>query len=198
MTILSAINEVCDVVGLDRFDSVYGSGDPRAMTMLSLARIGGKSISQRFEWRALERSTVINVAPRPLPDDYDRLIEGAAVIASDRDFFRPVKNRAQWEVIKAAGSAQKFFYISGQTLDFEPRPISIGGYFLYQSKNWIVTDAGAGREDWTSDDDRPVFPENLLVLDLIWRWKRQNGLSYNDPLAEFEAALATETEEDRA
>lgn len=49
----------------------------------------------------------------------------------------------------------------------------------------------------TADDDTTLFPERLLVKGVIWRWKRQKGLPYEDNLAEFEADLVQEINADR-
>lgn len=197
MSILDIINEAADVVSLDRFDSVYGSSDPQAMTMLEMAKIGGQRIAARFDWRALEKTDPIVISPYAMQEDYDRLIDGGAVIAGDGDFFRAVKSPSQWSVVKQVPSAQKYFYLSGQTIQFSPEAAAPGGRVTYISKNWIIGDDDLGKSEWGSDDDKPVFPEHLLTLDLIWRWKRQKGLAYDDPLAEFEAAIGAATEEDR-
>lgn len=197
MSIIGIINSACDVVSLDQFASVYGSSDSQAMTMLELAKIGGERIATRYDWRCLEKVEPIALSPHTLPDDYDRLIDGGAVIGADGDFYRPVKNPSQWAVVKQVVSVQKFFYIAGKKLEFSPAAAAPGGSVTYITKNWIIGDGGTGKTDWSSDDDKPAFPESLLVLDLIWRWKRQKGLAYDDPLAEFEAALGAATEEDR-
>ncbi len=197
MSILDIVNGVCDVVSLDHFDSVYGSSDPQAMTMLEMAKIGGEEIAGRFDWKCLEKVAPIEEIPSPLPEDYDRMIDGAALMSAIGDFYRPVKSPSQWTVIKRVGSLTPFFYLSGQKVEFSPTGDAVGGTLTYISKNWIIGDDGVGKADWSSDDDKVAFPEDLMVLDLIWRWKRQKGLAYDDPLAEFEAALGAATEEDR-
>lgn len=49
----------------------------------------------------------------------------------------------------------------------------------------------------TADDDRTLFPERLLAKGILWRWKRQKGLPFDDSLAEFEADLLQEINADR-
>lgn len=197
MSIIDVINSVCDVVNLDQFGSVYGSGDPQAASMLEMAKIGGEEIAGRFDWKCLEKVSPIEQIPSPLPEDYDRMIDGGAVMSAIGDFYRPVKNPSQWTVIKRVGSVTPFFYLNGQRIEFSPAADAVGGTLTYITKNWIIGSDGKGKTDWSSDDDKVAFPEDLMVLDLIWRWKRQKGLAYDDPLAEFEAALGAATEEDR-
>ncbi len=87
MTLLSAINEVCDIVALDRFDSIYGSNDPNAQTMVALAQESGEEISRRGDWRRLLKQQVAIISPMTLPADYQRLPVG-----SDQD-----KAQIEWE-----------------------------------------------------------------------------------------------------
>lgn len=197
MTLLTSINEVCDVVSLDRFTSVYGSNNPAAQTMLELALLAGQEISERFDWKALERSDTAAGSPYTLPTDYARLIDGGAVMGGDGSFARPVKNPSQWTVVKQVPSTQPYFYLSATSMAFSPASTGVGALVTYITKNWIKGSTGTDKSSWSADDDTTAFPERLLTLDLIWRWKRQKGLTYDDPLAEFEASLAAATQEDR-
>lgn len=197
MTVLTAINEVADVVSLDRFTSVYGTNDPAAQTMMELALLAGQEIAERFDWKALERTETAVGSPHPFPSDYARMIDGGAVMTADGDFVRPVKNPSQWAVVKQVPSSQPYFYLSKTDVAFSPASAGTGAIVTYISKNWIVGNSGSEKSSWSADDDAVVFPERLLVLNIIWRWKRQKGLAYDDPLAEFEAALVAASAEDR-
>ena len=197
MTILTAIDEVCDVVSLDRFGSVYGTNNSAAQTMLELALLAGQEIAERFDWKALERTVTAAGSPHVFPPDYARLIDGGAVMTATGEFVRPVKNPSQWSVVKQVPSSQPYFYLSKTDISFSPASAGLGAMVTYISKNWIIGNTGTEKTTWSADDDAVVFPERLLVLNVIWRWKRQKGLAYDDPLAEFEAALAAATSEDR-
>ena len=54
------------------------------------------------------------------------------------------------------------------------------------SQNWNAT---ANSAAWASDSDVPVIPDELVLLGVIWRWRRHKGMDYQDPQAEYEAAL---------
>ncbi|HEX5935683.1 MAG TPA: hypothetical protein VFY63_16110, partial [Pseudorhizobium sp.] len=78
MTILNAINEIADVASLSRFESVYGTDDPNAQTMLSLAKEAGEEISRRADWRRMIKEFTVILSPTDLPEDFHRLIRGGA------------------------------------------------------------------------------------------------------------------------
>lgn len=197
MTILSVVNEVCDIVSLDRFTSVYGSGNPAAQTLLELAKLAGEEIVDRYDWKALERSAVAASSPLAIPSDYLRMADGGALRTAAGAFFRPVKNAAQWAVVQQVPSSQPYTYVSKTSIAFSPASAAVGAVLNYVSKFWIVASGGAEKATWGADDDGVVFPERLLTLNVVWRWRRKEGLNYDDQLAEFEAALSNATTEDR-
>lgn len=197
MTLLSSINEVCDVVSLDRFASVYGSNDPNAQTMVTLAQEAGDEIARRGEWQRMMKQFVAILSPSVFPDDFQRLSPGGAVRGADGAFFRPITNASQWAVIVGIPSAQRYFFIRGDQILFSPVAAGVGATLEYVSRNWVLHDPEGPGDTLTADDDTPLFAERLLVKGMLWRWKRQKGLAYEDALAEFEADLSQELNADR-
>ncbi|OCO98926.1 MULTISPECIES: hypothetical protein [unclassified Ensifer] len=197
MTLLSAINEVCDIVSLDRFDSIYGSNDPNAQTMVALAQEAGEEISRRGDWRGMLKQHVAITSPLDLPGDYQRLTPGGAVRTGSGACFRPITNSSQWAIVRAVESTQAYFFLRGSQLLFSPVAAGIGAVIDYISKNWVLGDPYEERDTLKADDDRTLFPERLLCKGILWRWKRQKGLPFDDSLAEFEADLLQELNADR-
>ncbi|ASY69324.1 hypothetical protein [Sinorhizobium fredii] len=197
MTLLTVINKVSDIVSLDRFDSVYGTNDPNAQTMVALAEEAGAEIARRADWKRMLKTHAVSASPEILPADYQRLAPGGGVRAAAGGFFRPVSNGAQWAVIVGVGSAEPYCHLSGREMLFSPAGSSADATIDYVSKNWVLGDPYEERDAFRADDDTTLFPERLLKKGLIWRWKRQKGLSFEDNLAEFEADLLQEINADR-
>jgi len=197
MTLLSVINEACDIVSLDRFDSVYGTSDPNAQTMVALAQEAGGEIARRGDWRRMLKTLVISASPELLPSDYQRLAPGGAVRMTDGRCFRLVTSEAQWAVIAAVASAEPYCHLRGKEMLLLPAASAGGATVDYFSKNWVIGDPYEERDVFRADDDTTLFPERLLAKGLIWRWKRQKGLPFEDNLAEFEADLLQEINADR-
>ncbi|MEH3109036.1 MAG: hypothetical protein PGN22_02895 [Agrobacterium cavarae] len=190
MKIIDIVNAVCDEVKLDQFDSVYGANDENAKTMLTMAWEGGSEIARRVDWRDLVTTHPLVSAPAAYPQDFERVIQGGAVMTASGDFVRPVTSRGQWRFLKANPSAQPFYFLSETGIDFSPVSAAIGASMLYLSKAWVLADGGSREQVFQSDDDQTIFPSELLLKNLIWRWRRHKGLDYSDQLAEFEADLA--------
>ncbi|WP_273794159.1 hypothetical protein [Brucella intermedia] len=196
MTILSAINAVCDVVSLDRFDTVVGNSDPNALTMLELAQEAGEEIIRRGDWGRGIKTVATTNNPFPLPEDFQRVYIGGAVMLADGSFSRPVINMSDWLAVRAVESSQPFFFVSGGKISFSPVASYQGGTLIYVSENWI-RDGGDEKAIITKDDNTTFFPDRLLTKDIIWRWRRQKGMSYEDQQAEFEADFAIELAADQ-
>lgn len=197
MTLLTAVNEVCDVVSLDQFDSVYGADDPNAQTMITMAKEAGDEIARRVDWRSMLKTATVSVSPFELPGDFQRLIPGGSVRTAAAAFCRVVTVGSQWSVVAATASVQPFFFVRGKTMLFAPVDAAPGATVEYVSKNWIIGDPYEERDTFKADDDKTAFPDRLLVKGIVWRWKRQKGLPYEDNLSEFEADLAQEINADR-
>ncbi len=196
MSLITAVNDACDVVNIDRFGAVYGNTDPGAQTMLELAQQAGAEIARRADWKALLAQSVLATSPANLPDDFQRFAPGGALFTAGFLPVRPVTNSGQWVVVSTLPSAQPYYFLSGTTLQTSPPSAAIGATIYYLSKNWISSTGGMAAE-YQADDDASVFPERLLTKNIIWRWLRKGGLAYNDELAEFEADLVQEINADR-
>ncbi|AWM23443.1 hypothetical protein [Sinorhizobium fredii] len=197
MTLLSVVNEVCDIVSLSRFESVYGSAEPNAQTMVELAQEAGDEIARRVDWQQTLKQHTCTASPENFPADYQRLTPGGGIRTSTGIFARPVNNSGQWSVISVVPSTQPYYFIKANQFLFSPADAADAAVIDYVSKNWILNDPSGEASVWAADDDTTLFPERLLVKGIVWRWKRQKGLPFEDNLAEFEADLVQEINADR-
>lgn len=196
MSLITVINDVCDALDFDGFESVIGADEPAANTMVELAQEAGDEISRRVDWRATLTTFTVPASGSPFPNDYQRLIPGGSVRAADGTFIRPVTNSAQWAFLTQYPSAQPFYFLQGATILMAPASAGVGAVMDYVSANWIKGVTG-NKATYSADDDTALFPERLLVKNIIWRWRRLKGLSFNDHLTEFEADLVQEINADR-
>jgi hypothetical protein len=192
MTLLTAANEVCDLVSLDQFASLVGVHDEAAYNMVSIANEAGQEIARRGDWQDMLQTANIVSSPSNLPSDFQRLI---SVRASDGSPVRPVTDAGQWAVIVTVPSTTAFYFLRSNQIRFSPTSAAAGAAIDYYSRYWALN-AATPIEAFNADDNTTIFPERLLIKNMIWRWKRQKGLAYDDNLAEFEADLAQELEAD--
>lgn len=197
MSLITVINQVCDAVDIDRFDSVYGTNDPTALTMMQLAQEAGDEIARRVDWRGLIATSAITASGASLPDDFQRLIPGGSVRSADGLYVRPITNSSQWAFLSQYPSAsQAFYFLVGDTIAFSPVSAGDNAVIDYVSTKWLQGTTET-KSSYSSDDDEALFPEKLMVKNIVWRWRREKGLAYNDHLSEFEADLVEEINANR-
>jgi hypothetical protein len=198
MSLISAINEVADLVSLDRFTTVAGSATDDAKTMLTIAQQAGEEIAHRVDWNKLVKTASIEGVPYTMPEDYQRPVPGALIVTALGELVRPITNTGEWAVLRNVGSTRPYYYRAGGTLEVLPTSAGTNATLNYVSGNFVVKVGGTNfRPAFEADDDTTVFTEDLLVKNMVWRWKRQKGLDYVDDLAEFEAMLTSEIKADR-
>lgn len=196
MSLKDVIDSVCDAVEIDRFDTVYGNADPGAQTMLQLGQQAGDEISTRAEWQNMLKVRSITSSGDELPSDFGRIVSGG--VRTDSGLFaRPVTNSGMWSTLVQVGSTQPYYFLRRNVILFAPSSAGTSAVIDYVVSTWVVTSAGSYRATLSADDDTTAFPERLLTLNIIWRWRRAKGLAYDDQLAEFEAALVQEINFDR-
>ncbi|WP_144049191.1 hypothetical protein [Liberibacter crescens] len=125
-----------------------------------------------------------------VPPDFRRVYGKGAVMMADGSFARPVMAATSWEIIRKSSSSL-WYFLDGKTLRLSSfsSPVT----FFYISYHWILGSDGKNKAMISLDDDVPVFPEHLLVKNVLWRWRRSQGLVFQDELQEFEGSLALET-----
>lgn len=196
MTLATALNRACDILGLDTFQQFVGSGDDAANTMVDYAQEAGEEIARRVDWRQMLASGTATATPYTIPSDFQRFTPGGGMRTALGVFLRPVLNSSEWALVKSAPPSQPFYFLKGTTAEFSPTSIVPGVVFDYVTANFVQS--GASKlPAWASDSDTSLFPERLLTLGVVWRYKRQKGLVFEDELAEFEAALGAEAKADR-
>ena len=191
MTFITAANEVSDLVAISRFSSLVGVNDDAAFNMIAIGNAAGAEIARRADWRALLQTAAVAGSPHALPGDFQRLAAAGAVRLASGAPIRPVSDAGHWAVVSAGPSASPWFFLRGGQVLISPASAAVGASFDYYSTNWVLSGA-ATRADIDADDNTFLFPERLLVKNMVWRWRRRNGLAFDDHLAEFEADLAQE------
>jgi len=65
--------------------------------------------------------------------------------------------------------------------------------FEYVSKNWLLGIDGTTYKQYaTLDTDTILLPEDLVLMGLRWRWKKEKGLDYAEDFEEYENQIKTD------
>lgn len=191
-------NALTAIGGVEVPASFVGNGNLTAKQCIALVKEGGNSLERVNRWSALIDTytfpTVSGTASYDLPDDFRAF---ANISQWDRTNNRPLQgptSGATWQWLKsgiAAGSTiDRWFRIQGNSIVIHPIPLADGDTiaFDYYSKNWIVKQADSSNvRTFTSDNDMVRVDEDLLTLDLKWRYLQAKGFPYEAEYKIFEA-----------
>jgi hypothetical protein len=129
-----------------------------------------------------------------LPSDYEALIYNTFYKTGNIDWLEFENLNAQeYEFIKNSGLStinNHRFKIEGKTLKLDPPPKNILPYNLnYLSNAWIKSADGQIKSKFSKDDDICLINENLLITNVIWRFKSIKGLPYQEDYNTYQKDL---------
>ena len=198
MSLLTTVQYFCRRTDIPVPSTVYGTTDPQVLQVMALLEEEGNDLASRGSWQGITfEASHTTVATES---------QGAiSTIASNG--FRYIKNQTiwdrtnrlpvlgpmdsqEWQTLKAiVTTGPRFrFRIRGGLLLSNPVPTAgYSWYFEYVSKNWILGVNGTTyKQYFTLDTDTILLPEELVLMGLRWRWKKEKGFEYAEDMRTYE------------
>lgn len=191
-TLLEIVQDACADVGQPRPSLVASATEETPKRMLRLLNKAGQQLLKDHDWNAL--TTVQTVTPTATqvqsahpPSDFDRFTSETALwdIGMKRPAVGPLA-MDKWLrlVVEVTSAADKYWTLIAGKVNILPVPAVTDSFvYSYQSKNWVLSGSSAAKAAFTDDDDTPRISDELLILELIWRWKQSIGLDYGEDMA---------------
>lgn len=209
MTLLSIVQEAAISLGLPEPSAVTSSPDLSVKKLLVYANQGGRQLARYHDWQNLiveQEFTTLNQQEQTNalpPADYDRMIYNPEVWdrTSHLRIAGPVPQR-YWQRLLASldGGTPGWWRIIGNQLNV--LPIMDAGHtlaFEYISKNWVESALGATQSSFQADTDTARIPENLITLEIVWRFRQSRGFGqYAEDLSTCEREKEKAAAADRA
>lgn len=196
MSLLTVVSDAMVLCGLPQPSSIVSSTDPSIQKFLAFAQTEVEITGSDFNWRNLNIAMTITgdgiTTLFVLPSDFERILQGQALWSQ------------KYPSIPLQGPISSQDLLALKALPVMPvRPVwrLIGGQMEiwpalsnaevvngeYRSTNPIVSSDGLTRKPrWTADSDYPLFPEVILRLGVIWRWKQSKGLDYAEDFKTYQ------------
>jgi hypothetical protein len=193
MTMLQIVQEACKDVGQPRPALVASATLETPLRMLRLLNKAGQQLIKDHDWNALMdvetfTPTATQVQASHPPTDYDRMTSQTQLwdIGNKRPLIGPL-SITKWLrlVVDAQQSIDHYWTLIGGKINVLPVPAVTDSFvYAYQTKNWaFAADGTTGKPVLTLDDDVPRISDELLVLELVWRWKQSIGIDYGEDMA---------------
>lgn len=191
-TLLEIVQDACREVGQPRPSVVTSATSDTPLRMMSLLNTAGRNLAIEHDWTALtDVETFTPLAQESQtghpPADFLKFSSEAAMwdINNQRPLIGPLAlDKWMRLVVDAQQSIDKYWTVIGGTIRILPAPAVTDSFtYSYQSKNWVISAASALKASFTADDDQPRLDDELLVLELIWRWKQSIGVDYAEDMS---------------
>lgn len=192
MTVETVLNNVLLEIGNDRTSAQITATDYEMRQIKAFMDAAGRDLAARAEWSGLFTAATATGASENLPADFWKMPESGDVRTSGGAEVRAVTSPELWAFLAENPSTEYFYHLRGGQILFSPELPAGNATYTYISNSWCT-----GGTSITQNSNTVVFPERLLELGTIWRWKRQKSLPYDDYISELEADLQTAIAADR-
>ncbi len=202
MSLLTIVQDAAVLCNLPAPSSVINSSDPNVPLLLRSANQEGNELSRRHDWaQLLADFTFTSVATEKqtaLPVTYDRLASYPELWnrSLGLPYSGPTSPRT-WGTIKGlavTSSSPGWWRLTysntvpfGPTIEITPAPTAgqtLALYFVH--KLWCHDTSFGGQDEWLSDTDEAYIPERLIILGIVWRYKKSKGLDYAEDMSTYE------------
>lgn len=180
-------------------------GDPTTNKLVRQLHRTCRSLAGRYDWQRLRRektytSSAAAAQSTALASDFLRFIPNTYYNRSlNRRVCGPV-TPAEWQNIQAsvASPALEHFIQRGNSILFTPTPPGSETMAYEYITKYIGTDSTGAteRETFSTDDDLTYFDDELVILGIVWRFRKAEGLDYSEEFREYEMRLADMIKQD--
>jgi hypothetical protein len=191
-----------EISGIAVPSSFVGNKSLIAKRALRFANRAGRDMALTYRWNALRLDysfpTEVGVASYELPEDFHVFAQmtqwnntgeepiGGTVSSA----FWAALNRGQWVSV----FNKRIRIYRGHALQIYPTPTAVETIsYTYYSKYFVDDneDGDGDAEYFLNDADHPLIDDNLIALDLKWRFRKASRLEWEPEKAEADALRDT-------
>lgn len=202
LSLLSVIQKFCKRTGLASPGTVVGNTDAIVIQLLAMLEEAGIQLRERGAWQALIREATHTTtaaenqgAMTTIASDGFNWVMWETLY--DRTNQLPLIGPCSpnlWQFYKAVAvtGPRYTFRIRGGNLLVQPTPTAGDTWaFEYVSRNWITNSGGASpAEYFAADTDLILLPDEVLLAELRWRWKKEKGQAYAEDFNSAEMMIS--------
>lgn len=198
MSLLTIVQDACNhpSLTLPPPATVVGNAASHAPAMLMAAKEELDSLATRCNWQKLTKehtftttASAIQLTASAVPSDFDRMVnESIFNRTTRRRVWGPITSE-QWQNIQSAlvTMVDPAYRFRDGTILITPTPSS-GDTIAYEyiSKNKTRSSGGTAQENWQADADTCLFPEPIVTLGVVWRYRAGKGYPFTKEQEEYE------------
>lgn len=192
MSLLTICQAAAGACGFAAPNTIVGSSDDTAILLLRLLNKGGKKLAWK-PWEILQKeytfATVATQATYAFPSDLKYFLDYTAWDRSQFWALRGSLSPSEWQRYKSGTQTttpRTRFRIKAGAIYLDPTPGGVDNLVIEYISNGWVTNGSAFFTAFTADTQTSLIDEDLLELDLTWRFLERKGLAYAEAKNEFD------------
>ena len=204
MTLKEILDAVLMETGFGEQPTYAGSTDPDYRQLVALANRSNRVLS-RYDWQALRSSVWITIVAGQetydLPADFRAYIPNTAYKEKSIEYVALPTNNQYWAYLKAdnspSGVVYKARFIGNQLHVHDAGPNGGRMRMDYISDNAVESHEKDPQTmlpvyipRFVNDQDKWRLDDDLIIMDLVWRWRRKQGIEqWQADRVDFESYL---------
>jgi len=209
MSALTIVQDASSAMGLTQPSTIESSSDSQAIKMLSLLNRLGKQLNRSFDWQTMVRKTnfttdgsseyIISASPVSVTDFANITTPLIYNYTENRAIVGMGANEDQLRRMYGITnvSDNKFRILNDKLLFDSAIPSGQDLHFEYKSKNLVIPANGSDKSAFNLDADTSYLDEELLTLGLIYKFKNETGLTYDEEFREYQTYLSNLKDQDK-
>lgn len=208
MTLLEVVTQFCQLKALPVPASVMGSTDAQVTQIRRLLEKSGRDLRGRGIWEKLTFEALWSTTASEDQGAITALAtNGYRAFLPwtlwDRTEMLPLlgpTSAKEWQFLKAiviTGPRFSFRLRGGHFLVTPAPPAGHTWVFEYCTNNFILQSNGTTYlETFANDTDEILFPDEIVMADLEWRWLKEKGLDYAEDFKGAEGLINVAVNQD--
>ena len=205
MSLLTVVQNAMTLSGLPVPATAFSNTNNTVEQMVRLVYVEGRDLLKRHDWNKLLTVESLTCGASNAQTGYpvaafDRMARGTDVWNATRQWpingpssseeWRDLITRVTvawpqyWRLI--GGVLNVYAPVSGDTITYE-----------YITNKWILQTGTTAAATLVGDTDTFIFPEQLMELGLVWRWKQSKQLDYAEDMKTYQICLADSISSDK-
>lgn len=201
MTLLTMINEAQDILSLPRSSVAITSTDDSVRMLVALANKEGKELARHphWVWEATTGETTFTAVaqeeqtdPNAVPADFDSFINETTFNRSRHRRCTGPLTPEEWQAQQALTTQLLIDAFRVRNGKFLITPVPVAGdiyAYEYRSTNWCRTTGDVANSSWQADNDVGILREDLMLLGLVWRYRKAKGFDYAEEYETYQTEV---------
>lgn len=180
-------------------------GDPTTNKLVRQLHRTCRQLAARYDWQKLRRektftSSAAAAQSGAVAADLLRFIPNTFYNRDQRRRVRGPVTASEWQNVQASYTSlvQEHFTQRGNSILITPTPAGSETMAYEYITNYIGTDSTAATEraKFSTDDDLTYFDDELVIMGIVWRYRKAEGHDYAEEFRDYEMRLADMLKQD--